>query len=87
MELTHIKDILLQAQLTIKRFTVEQISSVAFASFLFGGFTWAGLPRMFESLDSNKLNEVLFRFAFSLSTKLDNNLANWVRLNWRYLEE
>jgi hypothetical protein len=46
----------LLAQIKAKNLSVEEISSLAFASVLFGGSCWASLPRMFNLLDAQVLD-------------------------------
>lgn len=50
---------------------MENTVSIAFASFLFGGSVWTSLPRMFASLDVDKLDQVLSNFCSLLIGKFD----------------
>lgn len=85
--LGHVKHLLLQALETANNLTTEETSSLAFAAVLLGGSAWAYLPRMFASLDAKFHQDVLSRFSALLVVKFGEDLASWVCLFWKYLEE
>jgi hypothetical protein len=57
--LLNIKDLLVSAQDDTMALSSEEISSIAFASVLFGGSAWASLPKMLSSLEPSKLDDTL----------------------------
>ena len=74
-KLPNIKDLLLLAQVKAKELSPEEISSIAFASVLFGGSVWVSLPKMFNSLDSAKLEDSLSLLCSQLTVRFNENLA------------
>ena len=85
--LSSIKEWLLMAQVTVEELKADKITSLAFASVLFGGSVWASLPKMFSSLDPAKLEDVLSLLRSLLQARFNLNLANWICASWKYLEE
>jgi hypothetical protein len=85
--LFNVKELLLKSHRWAGDLSVEEITSIAFASVLFGGSVWASLPKMFNSIDPSKLEDVLLSFHSLLSIKFNDSIATWVCTYWRYLEE
>jgi hypothetical protein len=56
---TRVGELLLAAQKEAEYISVEKIVALAYASILFGGPVWISLPKMFNSIDPSKLEEVL----------------------------
>jgi hypothetical protein len=65
----------LLAQLKAKELSSEEISSIAFASVLFGGSVWVSLPNMFDSLETAKLEDSLSLLHYQLAVRFNENLA------------
>ena len=86
-KLPNIKALLLLAQVKAKELSSDQISSIAFASVLFGGSVWASLPKMFGSLEPSKLEDSLSLLCSQLAVRFNSNLASWICIHWKYLEE
>ena len=73
--LLNIKDLLILAQSKVDLLSNEEISSIAFASVLFGGSAWKSLPNMFNSLEPAKLEDVLSFLEPLLTGKFNYNLS------------
>lgn len=75
------------AQEDAEELKADTIASLAFASILFGGSVWASLPKMFDSLDPSKLEDVLLLLRSLFSVRFNSNLAKWICTYWKYIEE
>lgn len=78
---------MLLAQSMVKTLSTEEISAIAFASVLFGGSCWSSLPRLFNSLDPAKLDEVLMLLSPHFAAMFNECLTRWFCASWRYLED
>jgi hypothetical protein len=54
-----VKDLLLTVQGLSAELSIGEIASIAYASILFGGSVWISLPKMFNTIDPSKLEQVL----------------------------
>ena len=87
VNLLSIRNLVLHAHGKTSNLSVEGFVAIAFASVLFGGSVWASLPKMFDNIESAKLECVLGFFEPLLYSKFSKNLAKWFRTSWKYIEE